>query len=105
MERANGLISWMMFLFTGAHRTWHASCIIRLQGHRRWLGELKHRRFIMDSNKENETYEAHTAARPMKVVVDEKGCNWLCDREVDEGGDLEAQGCWRCSEMAFTRNS
>ncbi len=48
--------------------------------------------------------EPHKAARPMKVVVDEGGCTWLCDANVEEGKDLEKQGCWNCKEVAFTRN-
>jgi hypothetical protein len=48
--------------------------------------------------------EPHKAARPMKVVVDPNGCIWLCDADVDEGGDLENQGCWNCKDVAFTRN-
>lgn len=46
----------------------------------------------------------HVAARPMKVVMDEKGCPWLCDAAADPHGNLASQGCWRCSEVAFTRN-
>ncbi len=60
---------------------------------------------MMDDRNDEERIVAHEAARPMKVVVDESGCNWLCDSDVDAKGDLKAQGCWRCSEMAFTRNS
>jgi hypothetical protein len=26
---------------------------------------------------------------------------WLCDKDIDFDGDLEAQGCWRCEDMAF----
>jgi hypothetical protein len=48
--------------------------------------------------------EAHHAARPMKVVVAEDGCTWLCDAGVDEQKDLKAQGCWSCAEVPFTRN-
>jgi hypothetical protein len=48
--------------------------------------------------------QPHDAARPMKVVVDREGCTWLCDKEVDETKELKTQGCWRCAEMAFTRN-
>jgi hypothetical protein len=48
--------------------------------------------------------EPHRAARPMKVVVAEDGCPWLCDSEVDESQDLEAQGCWSCGDVAFTRD-
>ncbi len=48
--------------------------------------------------------DLHKAARPMKVVVGENGCTWLCDADVDESKDLEEQGCWRCADVAFTRN-
>lgn len=47
---------------------------------------------------------AHRAARPMKVVADPYGATWLCDREVDERRSLEEQGCWRCGDLAFTRD-
>jgi hypothetical protein len=61
----------------------------------------------MDRNTEEtqgRQQDGHHAARPMKVVVADDGCTWLCDREVDEGRDLAAQGCWRCAEVPFTRN-
>ncbi len=58
-----------------------------------------------ESDLETQGIEPHRAARPMKVVVDEKGCYWLCDMNVDENRDLAPQGCWRCSDMAFTRNN
>ena len=48
--------------------------------------------------------ESHHAARPMKVVVDAKGESWICDSAVDPSKDLTSQDCWRCGEMAFTRN-
>ena len=48
--------------------------------------------------------EPHKAARPMKVVVDNNGCPWLCDNNVDESKDLKDQGCWRCAELPFTRD-
>ena len=48
--------------------------------------------------------EPHKAARPMKVVVDDDGCKWLCDAGVSENKDLKEQGCWRCGDLAFTRN-
>lgn len=48
--------------------------------------------------------EPHKAARPMKVVIDEDGCTWLCDAEIDESGDLKEQGCWNCKDVAFTRD-
>ncbi len=38
-------------------------------------------------------------ARPLKVIVDEHGCPWLCDAGVNPTGDLAAQGCWRCHQM------
>ena len=44
------------------------------------------------------------AARPMKVVIDEKGEPWICDSDVDPSRDLAEQGCWQCGDMAFTRN-
>jgi hypothetical protein len=46
----------------------------------------------------------HRPARPMKVVADRTGARWLCDKNVDEEKNLEAQGCWRCGDLAFTRN-
>ena len=46
----------------------------------------------------------HKAARPMKVVMADDGCAWLCDAEVDEARDLRRQGCWRCGDLAFTRD-
>ena len=48
--------------------------------------------------------EPHKAARPMKVVVDKNGCAWLCDSNTDQSKDLESQGCWRCGDVAFTRD-
>jgi hypothetical protein len=53
---------------------------------------------------EEERIAPHKAARPMKVVVDKNGCRWLCDADVDTSKDLASQGCWRCAELAFTRN-
>jgi hypothetical protein len=52
-------------------------------------------------NEKDRSNETHTAARPMRYVKDEDGNGWLCDKDIDPGGDLEAQGCWRCDEMAF----
>lgn len=46
----------------------------------------------------------HQAARPMKVVMDNKGDRWLCDGNVNPKQDLSKQGCWNCGELAFTRN-
>lgn len=42
---------------------------------------------------------AQQAARPMKVVVDDSGCPWLCDAVTNPQEDLKAQGCWRCSDV------
>ena len=44
---------------------------------------------------------AHQATRPLKYVQDAQGNGWLCDKSVDADGDLAAQGCWRCEDMAF----
>jgi hypothetical protein len=48
--------------------------------------------------------ERHKAARPMRVVVADDGCTWLCDAAVDPNKDLAEQGCWRCAEVPFNRN-
>jgi hypothetical protein len=53
---------------------------------------------------ENAVTVPHKAARPMKVVEDNEGNRWLCDEDVDESEDLKEQGCWRCEELAFTRD-
>jgi hypothetical protein len=61
----------------------------------------------MDAEDKSSVYEGpqtHKAARPMKVVVDEGGCTWLCDADVDESENLSEQGCWNCKDVAFTRN-
>ena len=49
---------------------------------------------------------ARTAIDPFengaKVSFEDKdGNGWLCDKDIDPEGDFEAQGCWRCEEMAF----
>jgi hypothetical protein len=46
----------------------------------------------------------HPGARPMKVFRDEEGCLWLCDKGVDPTRSFQKQGCWRCRDLAFTRN-
>jgi hypothetical protein len=48
--------------------------------------------------------EPHKAARPMRAVVDDDGCSWLCEADVNQDKDLREQGCWNCGEVAFTRN-
>jgi hypothetical protein len=47
--------------------------------------------------------QPHEAARPLVYFKDEDGNGWLCDKgkKLDESGDLQEQGCWRCDEMAF----
>lgn len=46
----------------------------------------------------------HPGARPLEVVKDNNGELWLCDKGVDRRCGLEQQGCWRCGDLAFTRN-
>ena len=46
----------------------------------------------------------HPGARPMQVYVGKDGDWWLCDKGIDKNKDLLKQGCWRCRDMAFTRN-
>jgi hypothetical protein len=46
----------------------------------------------------------HPSARPMKVYLDEDGCMWLCDKEFDTRKGFVQEGCWRCRDLAFTRN-
>ena len=48
--------------------------------------------------------EGH-AARPMMVVHDRDGNCWLCPIDVDENGDLAAQGCWRCEGFLSARDA
>ncbi|MBW1806683.1 MAG: hypothetical protein JRJ87_00725 [Deltaproteobacteria bacterium] len=45
--------------------------------------------------------DAHKPARPLKFFKDKEGNGWLCDKYINFDGDLEAQGCWRCEDMAF----
>ena len=47
------------------------------------------------------TTDTHIPARPLKFFKDGEGIGWLCDKDIDPDGDLRAQGCWRCDEMAF----
>ena len=46
----------------------------------------------------------HPGARPMQVYIAEDGCWWLCDKGIDPKKNFEKQGCWRCKDLAFTRN-
>ncbi len=65
---------------------------------------------MLDTTKEKidsqEPLEPHKPARPMMVVMDDKGERWLCDsdRSINPKSDLSKQGCWNCGELAFTRN-
>lgn len=46
----------------------------------------------------------HPGARPMQVFKDVDGELWLCDKGIDTGKSFVLQGCWRCRDLAFTRN-
>lgn len=60
---------------------------------------------MADESKTSGKNGAHAPARPLKYVQDAEGNGWLCDVDVDIDGNLEAQGCWRCGEMAFPNGS
>lgn len=47
---------------------------------------------------------SHPGARPMQVFKDDEGCLWLCDKGIDPERGFDQQGCWRCRDLAFTRN-
>jgi hypothetical protein len=51
--------------------------------------------------REEASTTTHRPARPLRFFRDEEGNGWLCDKDIDPDSDLEAQGCWRCEEMAF----
>lgn len=46
-------------------------------------------------------YKPRYPGRPLEYVKDRAGNGWLCEKGVNRSGDLRAQGCWRCEEMAF----
>jgi hypothetical protein len=46
----------------------------------------------------------HPGARPLKVFKDDDGCMWLCDKGINPAKGFQEQGCWRCKDLAFTRN-
>jgi len=46
----------------------------------------------------------HPGARPMQVYLDQNGRMWLCDKGIDLNKDFKKQGCWRCEDLAFTRD-
>jgi streptogramin lyase len=48
--------------------------------------------------------ERPSGARPMKVVVDDKGNPWICDCQADPSKDLAEQGCWQFREEASTQS-
>lgn len=55
----------------------------------------------MEDEREYSNTDTHKPARPMKFFKDKDGNGWLCDKNIDFNGDLVAQGCWRCDEIAF----
>ncbi len=54
-----------------------------------------------NKTREEASTSTHKPARPLKFFKDKDGNGWLCDKDIDADGDLEAQGCWRCEDMAF----
>ena len=44
--------------------------------------------------RETATTDTHKPARPLKYFKDKNGVGWLCDKDIDPDGDMEAQGCW-----------
>ena len=46
----------------------------------------------------------HPGGRPMQVFKDEYGELWLCDKGINPKLGYLRQGCWRCGDLAFTRN-
>jgi len=56
---------------------------------------------MADETRNPASTETHHPARPLKFFKDTNGNGWLCDKDIDPDGDLEAQGCWRCEDMAF----
>jgi hypothetical protein len=54
-----------------------------------------------EEEKELASTDTHKPARPLNYFKDQAGVGWLCDKNIDPDGDLRAQGCWRCDEMAF----
>ena len=45
------------------------------------------------------------AARPMKVVTDETGNMWICDKESLGEDNAPDQSCWECGSLNFTRTN
>ncbi len=39
--------------------------------------------------------------RPMTIVTDAAGAQWLCNEDVDVRKDLRDQDCWNCDEVVF----
>jgi thioredoxin len=93
--------------FTGIHEEFALrDALHRTLGHsldrRIQFNKIYHKELIMSEDKRQEaTVESHKPARPMKFFKDKEGNGWLCDSNIDENGDLAAQGCWRCEDMAF----
>jgi hypothetical protein len=63
---------------------------------------------IMESKSEQKPATGHgiyhPGGRPMQVYLDADGCMWLCDKDIDSTKEFESQGCWRCKDLAFTRD-
>ena len=60
---------------------------------------------MTEKHREEASTQTHKPARPLKYFKDAEGNGWLCDIDIDFDGDLEAQGCWRCEDMAFPNGS
>jgi hypothetical protein len=56
---------------------------------------------MIDDTRLEASTDTHRPARPLKFFRDSRGIGWLCDKDIDPDGDLVAQGCWRCEDMAF----
>jgi len=48
---------------------------------------------------------AYRAARPMKVITDETGNTWICDKESVGDDNVPDQSCWECGSLNFTRTN
>jgi len=57
---------------------------------------------MVEDKRKEATTDSHQPARPMKFFKDKEGNGWLCDKDINFGGDLRAQGCWRCDEIGFS---
>jgi len=74
---------------------------VRIEPAGRALEQQIEEQVMERDKKELASTETHTPARPLQFIKDRDGNGWICDKGIDPDGDLEAQGCWRCEEMAF----